>query len=949
MIIKLLRPLFICAFYLLCLPCHSSHMAGGSIRYTMVSKSKIVVYATIIRDCRGTALTSVSAGVFAGKNGSNGCGSYTWNVTRLSIADITPRCSTSGKPCTPQNTYGTGEGWEAHEYVFDTVDVSKTPFSTWMTNGNCSEINFYIGSITGRNGAITTGPAGNGMFVTLTLNLQNLYQCPTQVSQGPEWLSLPMLMTCCNQTVHSYAGAVDTDQDSTTFKLVPAKHNIPNTSVSYKSPFSYNYPLTPYCIPPTTIKCIPNTKTNPPRGFWMDTNSGMMIFTPVKCDEVSVVAIICQEYRKDTAGNYVLISSSTRDLQVVVKDDCGYNRPPTFYGLASTARVCAGDILNHRFQVKDETFTPYQTIPDTPTVSFTGNFPGGQIIYKDPKAREKEYTFQWQSSATSDFKSNIQLILLATDNHCQKPATTNGYSTISVYKKLADTLHLNVLADRCSAIHAAVTNDSLFPKFSYDWEIYNVDSARMYFKGTGGAKLHTGSLPAGKYEVSVTAYSGQTCARRSAVQMVAVSGIIPAVDIGKDTWMCPHETLIIEPQILNATGPYNFLWSYQVGPGTYFTASDSVFRIIKPNQYVNISNLEVTDARGCIFYSKSKFIQLLSAPGFDLGNDTTICETDSLILKGPEFFDYQYLWNRSDTSSSITVSTPGEYSLTVYYKNGCRAADSIIVSISEIPEITHLFPISYCNLTYNVDLNEFIFIDSVNPAKGDIHYKAYSFNSDTAADKLKNLILAGGNVFVPGNPFGKWILTYNVPVYSCPDQTGMITVNHHANPLTSFEITNFNISQDKVFVTFKNTTVSPDNTPLLWKWNFGGADPDSSVIKNPTAMYPYQTGNHKVWLWATSAYCSDSYSGNVFIANTGTRKIEEEIRITPDLRVMNPEFNVVELLILDASGRLMYRNTGNTGISESVLITGIYFYRITIRNHDQISTITGKYLHPKQP
>ena len=42
---------------------------------------------------------------------------------------------------------------------------------------------------------------------------------------------------------------------------------INNIPTSYSSPFTAKVPMTPYCVPPTTINCTPNPRTNPPRGF----------------------------------------------------------------------------------------------------------------------------------------------------------------------------------------------------------------------------------------------------------------------------------------------------------------------------------------------------------------------------------------------------------------------------------------------------------------------------------------------------------------------------------------------------------------------------------------------------------------------------------------------------------------------------------------------------------
>ena len=88
----------------------ASHMMGGDMSYQCLGNGKYKITAKIYRDCRGIAFSGPSFGVFAGTNGGNGCGSSGWSISRTGIKDVTPRCSTASAPCSPQYTYGTGEG-----------------------------------------------------------------------------------------------------------------------------------------------------------------------------------------------------------------------------------------------------------------------------------------------------------------------------------------------------------------------------------------------------------------------------------------------------------------------------------------------------------------------------------------------------------------------------------------------------------------------------------------------------------------------------------------------------------------------------------------------------------------------------------------------------------------------------------------------------------------------
>ena len=67
-----------------------------------------------------------------------------------------------------------------------------------------------------------------------------------------------------------------------------------------------------------------------------------------------------------------------------------------------------------------------------------------------------------------------------------------------------------------------------------------------------------------------------------------------------------------------------------------------------------------------------------SLPDIDLGKDTTICLNDSLTLKADNAQDY--LWNTNDSTASITVSSTGEYRVTIEDDNQCKNQDTIAIN-----------------------------------------------------------------------------------------------------------------------------------------------------------------------------------------------------------------------------------------------------------------------------
>jgi PKD repeat protein len=70
-----------------------------------------------------------------------------------------------------------------------------------------------------------------------------------------------------------------------------------------------------------------------------------------------------------------------------------------------------------------------------------------------------------------------------------------------------------------------------------------------------------------------------------------------------------------------------------------------------------------------------------------LGNDTTLCQGDSLQTKFT-IPGASYLWNDNSTGPALTIKQPGKYWTTASLNNYCWAADTIVVSFRNPPSFT---------------------------------------------------------------------------------------------------------------------------------------------------------------------------------------------------------------------------------------------------------------------
>jgi gliding motility-associated-like protein len=80
----------------------------------------------------------------------------------------------------------------------------------------------------------------------------------------------------------------------------------------------------------------------------------------------------------------------------------------------------------------------------------------------------------------------------------------------------------------------------------------------------------------------------------------------------------------------------------------------------------------------------------------NLGNDTSFCSKDTLLLSYPPLVGATYLWSNGSTTPAIKVTTPGQYWLKLRV-NGCEDIDTITVSEKALPIFTLGPDTSFCS------------------------------------------------------------------------------------------------------------------------------------------------------------------------------------------------------------------------------------------------------------
>ena len=127
-----------------------------------------------------------------------------------------------------------------------------------------------------------------------------------------------------------------------------------------------------------------------------------------------------------------------------------------------------------------------------------------------------------------------------------------------------------------------------------------------------------------------------------------------------DTIICPDQPVSIDA----GAGYAQYLWQDGSTSQVLVTTDTGTYQVI------------VTDALGCsgsanyiVYYYQGSFV--------NIGNDTALCEGDSIILDAGIF--PQYTWQDGSTNSKFTAYDPGIYYVNIFDFNNCYISDTISI------------------------------------------------------------------------------------------------------------------------------------------------------------------------------------------------------------------------------------------------------------------------------
>jgi len=182
------------------------------------------------------------------------------------------------------------------------------------------------------------------------------------------------------------------------------------------------------------------------------------------------------------------------------------------------------------------------------------------------------------------------------------------------------------------------------------------------YKWSTGATTPTITVAdAGEYWVTITNSKG--C---SATDVVRINHLpLPVVNLGPDETLCTGDV-----RLLNATYP-NATYLWQDG------STSSTFMVTEPGKYW----VDVTNEFGCTLRDEI-WLPYLTRPAIELGNDTTLCFGDTLVIGTELPGGVRYEWQDGSTEAFFKITKPGTYKLKAYNQH-CEASDEITVKFKD--------------------------------------------------------------------------------------------------------------------------------------------------------------------------------------------------------------------------------------------------------------------------
>ncbi|MFA9370079.1 MAG: hypothetical protein ACERIH_00005, partial [Labilibaculum antarcticum] len=186
-----------------------------------------------------------------------------------------------------------------------------------------------------------------------------------------------------------------------------------------------------------------------------------------------------------------------------------------------------------------------------------------------------------------------------------------------------------------------------------------------YLWNTGETTQTIAVSVSGNYSVTIT--DGNGCSATDDVD--ATIHVNPVVDLGIDQETCSGGTITFDAGNVGST----YLWSTGETTQTISVSTSGNYSVT------------ITDANGCSA-SDDVNATIHANPVVDLGIDQETCAGGTITFDAGNAGS-DYLWSTGETTQTISVTTSGNYSVSITDANGCSASNDVDATIHANPVV----------------------------------------------------------------------------------------------------------------------------------------------------------------------------------------------------------------------------------------------------------------------
>jgi gliding motility-associated-like protein len=666
----------------------STHVMGADISWECISPGKYKVVYKGYRDCRGAPfLGQINVPTIRCVKNSQ---SRTFTTTTTSIRDITPSCTSAPGACTPQNTNATGDGVEEHTFEFN-LDFT-TGWLKQMIDDGCCEFEI-IAQECCVNNAINTVSTGT-FYTSSMINLCNIAKTKSKCDNSPKMTNPPVAYICCNQSFYFNNGVSDvSDGDSLVFSMGTVQRGS-GINANYLKGLSPEWPMTSYCRVPNT-RCTPRPNRKPSEGFYYDTQTGDLVWTPIDCEETGVIVVQVDQFRLDSSGrNWVKLGHTRREIQVRVIV-CGNNNAPQLNSLQINA-ICEGEKICVDIEALDEEFNGSagrQPWTDTIDLDWTKTLPGATFEVDSPKIindagviyAKRTAKLCWQTQIGDGREAPYPFVVTARDKACPKNAiSSRGYALKVKRKAFADREYTK---KKCGLlVFESIPEDTFFYKGTYqhDWAIRDSTNAGNPLYRSFNKKDSFRFAAGGKYIITYTVNNPPLNCPTEYFDTIIMPPQLQ-VFLPSDTFVCQGDSMQLDGRVENGTPAFSYKW---FRPLNSHNPIDTLLTYKWKPEETQVVEIKVFDTEGCEAQD-STLVNFIYNPVPYIGPDVRICSYDTLFLESnyPRDSIWSFKWLPSpinkDTSHSIWWNQSGIIYHTVTDTLGCKGTDSMELFVNQ--------------------------------------------------------------------------------------------------------------------------------------------------------------------------------------------------------------------------------------------------------------------------